>query len=226
MKKTWLLFPALIASLVLGGCGNKGGKESSKSEESTESSETSESSQSGRVYYVVGGFNDWTTGEDWVMTADPEDSTHFTFEGLQLAEGVGVKCTDSDGNWYPGGMGNETKAPEDGIYKVDLYTFEEEDKMTQLTKTGDWEAPSTTYYVVGDFNGWTQKDANYTMTVDADDDDLYVFENLVIESNGGLKVMDSNGSWYDGGDGQNVQVQAGTITVQFRVSTGLVTVLA
>ena len=176
-----------------------------------------------RTYYVVGSFNSWTQkDENYTMTVDPDDVNHYTFEGLGLVAGAELKCIDSKGNWYPDGMGNNTKVTEDGVYTVHLRKNKSSSEMTTVERTGDLEdKPETLYYVVGAFNDWAQKDENYLMTQDPSDTNHYSFDDLSLVGGTGMKVMDSNGLWYGAkgaDDSDNVVVpETGLYTIDYFV---------
>ena len=174
-----------------------------------------------RTYYVVGSFNSWAQkDENYTMTVDPDDVNHYTFEGLGLVAGAELKCMDSKGNWYPDGMGNNTKVTEDGVYTVHLHKNKSSSEMTTVERTGDLDdKPETLYYVVGAFNDWAQKDENYLMTQDPLDANHYSFDDLALVGGTGMKVMDSNGLWYGAkgsSDENNVLVpETGLYTVDY-----------
>ena len=98
------------------------------------------------------------------------------------------------------------------------------DKVYFMT-VGETPAVSLTgtWYLVGDFNGWTPADANYQMTVEGN---WYVFKNFTADGQGVKLVADSNWSANRGGtftaaneaisvvhNGDNMTVTAGTYDV-------------
>lgn len=111
-----------------------------ESEEKSEPIEESETIPS-VLYYVVGSFNDWVTQDsNYVMTPDKSDANHFTFAHFEMNAGTELKCVSSKGTWYPDGMGNNIKVPEDGVYTVHLRTNASKDKMTTLEKEAEEES--------------------------------------------------------------------------------------
>ena len=67
------------------------------------------------VYYLVGGFNNWSKNPDYTMTFDAATGHYVAYAYLTAG---GMKITDSDGLWYPGGMGNDYVIDEDGNYQI------------------------------------------------------------------------------------------------------------
>lgn len=169
--------------------------------------------------YVVGSFNGWTQQDsDYLMTVDPEDSNHFTFEELPLEAGDALKTISENGVWHPDGMGNDTKAEEDGIYTVHLHLDYPKATMTTIEKTGEYIPPvvEKVYYVVGDFNDWTVTEG-YELVQDSEDENHYVYAEVTVSALDKLKVTDQEMKrWYGTSAGGDVVLgEAGVYQVDF-----------
>ncbi len=106
----------------------------------------------------------------------------------------------------------------------DIYLDEANLKLYVMTPGKDYtEALEDAWYLVGSFNDWTTGDENYKM---ADYGNAYVFEGLVLDTDGDLKfnagswdlnrggTMGELGSWFDVYQGgENIVVPAGVYNV-------------
>ena len=183
------------------------------------------------TWYLVGNFNGWAVGDtNYQMT---KEGDWYVFKNF-TADGQGVKFNTGNwdvnrgGDWTSVGGeiavtngGNDIIVPA-GTY--DVYMNAAADKVYFMT-VGETPAVSLTgtWYLVGDFNGWTPADANYQMTVEGN---WYVFKNFTADGQGVKLVADSNWSANRGGtftaaneaisvvhNGDNMTVTAGTYDV-------------
>jgi len=183
------------------------------------------------TWYLVGNFNGWAVGDtNFQMT---KEGDWYVFKNF-TADGQGVKFNTGNwdvnrgGDWTSVGGeiavtngGNDIIVPA-GTY--DVYMNAAADKVYFMT-VGETPAVSLTgtWYLVGDFNGWTPADANYQMTVEGN---WYVFKNFTADGQGVKLVADSNWSANRGGtftaaneaisvvhNGDNMTVTAGTYDV-------------
>ena len=183
------------------------------------------------TWYLVGNFNGWAVGDtNYQMT---KEGDWYVFKNF-TADGQGVKFNTGNwdvnrgGDWTSVGGeiavtngGNDIIVPA-GTY--DVYMNAAADKVYFMT-VGETPAVTLTgtWYLVGDFNGWTPADANYQMTVEGN---WYVFKNFTADGQGVKLVADSNWSANRGGtftaaneaisvvhNGDNMTVTAGTYDV-------------
>ena len=183
------------------------------------------------TWYLVGNFNGWAVGDtNFQMT---KEGDWYVFKNF-TADGQGVKFNTGNwdvnrgGDWTSVGGeiavtngGNDIIVPA-GTY--DVYMNAAADKVYFMT-VGETPAVTLTgtWYLVGDFNGWTPADANYQMTVEGN---WYVFKNFTADGQGVKLVADSNWSANRGGtftaaneaisvvhNGDNMTVTAGTYDV-------------
>lgn len=116
-------------------------------------------------YYLKGDFNEWKSSDSYLFTK--VDDNHYVLNDVEIHANEGMKGWGSDNTWY--GVGNEGQenlvAPQDGIYKVDLYLVSEYNNHLVLTRTGDIPGgddpvdppePSTekTFYFTNNY-GWS-----------------------------------------------------------------------
>ena len=183
------------------------------------------------TWYIVGNFNGWAVGDtNYQMTKEGDWYVfkNFTADGQGVKFNAGNWDVNRGGDWTSVGGeiavtngGNDIYVPA-GTY--DVYMNAAADKVYFMT-VGETPAVSLTgtWYLVGDFNGWTPADANYQMTVEGN---WYVFKNFTADGQGVKLVADSNWSANRGGtftaaneaisvvhNGDNMTVTAGTYDV-------------
>lgn len=149
------------------------------------------------TWYIVGNFNGWTVGDtDYQMT---KEGDWYVFKNF-TADGQGVKF--NAGNWdvNRGGewtsVGGEIAVTNGGSDIIvpagtyDVYMNAAADKVYFMT-VGETPAVSLTgtWYLVGNFNGWTVGDENYKLTAEGN---WYVFKNFTADGQG---VKLNNGTW-------------------------------
>ena len=150
------------------------------------------------AWYLVGNFNGWTVADANYQFVKEGD--WYVFKGF-TADGQGVKL--NAGNWDVNRGGTFVAANEAievtqngadmmvaaGTYDVymnadaSVLYFMEEGQAPAV------ETPATTWYLVGNFNGWTVADVNYQMTVEGD---WYVFKGFTADGQG---VKLNAGNW-------------------------------
>ncbi|MBQ3416809.1 MAG: hypothetical protein IJH32_03130, partial [Ruminococcus sp.] len=173
------------------------------------------------TYFLVGSFNNWKEKDaSYGMTL--KESTGEYMIDITFDTDVEIKAMDIDGNWYPDGMDNNY-ALEAGHYHVYLrpdgsgdavwhegylYASKQSDGTTapetQPVTQGEDEV---TYYLVGSFNDWTVKDANYTMTLKESTGEFVI--DITFDTAVEIKANDSDGNWYPDGMGNNYALEAG-----------------
>ncbi len=183
-------------------------------------------------WYLVGNFNGWTAADaNYKLTAEKD---WYVFKNF-TADGQGVKLV-ADKNWTVNRGGTFVAADEAiaveqngtdmmvaaGTY--DVYLSKDASVVYFMTPG---EVPALplngTWYLVGNFNGWTAADANYQMTAE---NGWYVFKNFTADGQGVKFVADKNWAVNRGGaftaaneavavaqDGENMMVAAGTYDV-------------
>ena len=135
------------------------------------------------TFASAGGFkiranNDWVDSDNW---------------GLSATGAVEV------GKYYDvitsGGSGNLTIIP--GTYDIwfdldnaRIYIMKPGTSITTATKGTPIAPSSDVWYLIGEFNNWTQKDANYKFENEAG---WFVLKNCNISKGGGVKIND--GTW-------------------------------
>ena len=209
------------------------GKAISEAQEGTAGSgSTGGGEETQQDWYLVGNFNGWTAADaNYKMTAEGD---WYVFKNF-TADGDGVKFV-ADENWavnrggaFAGAgqaialtQGGDNMNVAAGTYDVYL---SKDASVAYFMTPGQTPAVSLTgtWYLVGDFNGWTPADANYQMTVEGN---WYVFKNFTADGQGVKLVADSNWSANRGGtftaaneaisvvhNGDNMTVTAGTYDV-------------
>lgn len=72
-------------------------------------------------YFLSGDFNSWAKKDDnfqlELMEEKKDGKDQYMIQEVILTAG-GLKVMDSDGVWYPGGMDNDYKIANDGVYNV------------------------------------------------------------------------------------------------------------
>ena len=149
------------------------------------------------TWYIVGNFNGWAVGDtNYQMT---KEGDWYVFKNF-TADGQGVKF--NAGNWdvNRGGewtsVGGEIAVTNGGSDIIvpagtyDVYMNAAADKVYFMT-VGETPAVTLTgtWYLVGNFNGWTVGDENYKMTAEGN---WYVFKNFTADGQG---VKLNNGTW-------------------------------
>ena len=149
------------------------------------------------TWYLVGNFNGWAVGDtNYQMT---KEGDWYVFKNF-TADGQGVKF--NAGNWdvNRGGewtsVGGEIAVTNGGSDIIvpagtyDVYMNAAADKVYFMT-VGETPAVTLTgtWYLVGNFNGWTVGDENYKLTAEGN---WYVFKNFTADGQG---VKLNNGTW-------------------------------
>ena len=189
-------------------------------------------------WYLVGNFNGWTAADANYKFAAEGD--WYVFKNF-TADGQGVKLV-ADANWTVnrGGVfaaANEAIAVEQngadmmvaaGTY--DVYLSKDASVVYFMTPG---EVPALpldgTWYLVGNFNGWTAADANYQMTAE---NGWYVFKGFTADGQGVKLVADASWAVNRGGvfaaaneaiavehNGADMMVAAGTYDVYLNAAT-------
>ena len=189
-------------------------------------------------WYLVGNFNGWTAADANYKFAAEGD--WYVFKNF-TADGQGVKLV-ADANWTVnrGGVfaaANEAIAVEQngadmmvaaGTY--DVYLSKDASVVYFMTPG---EVPALpldgTWYLVGNFNGWTPADANYQMTAE---NGWYVFKGFTADGQGVKLVADASWAVNRGGvfaaaneaiavehNGADMMVAAGTYDVYLNAAT-------
>ena len=70
------------------------------------------------TYHLSGSFNGWAVHDHNYQLSYDASADYYAIEGILFEEGYSLKVTDSDGHWYPDGMGNDYSVQEEGIYDV------------------------------------------------------------------------------------------------------------
>ncbi len=70
-------------------------------------------------YYVVGTMNNWETSDAYKLDKNPENNGEYMFKDLKVSANTELKVKDSNGAFYPDGMGNNFTLNAAGTY--DLY---------------------------------------------------------------------------------------------------------
>lgn len=204
-------------------------------------------------YTLAGDFNSWADSDQTYALVEVE-SGHYRIEGVELYKGSGVKVVDINKTWYSnateyegcgytliddGYGGKNMSLNHSGVYTIDFYPNSEYGNTIVFTKTEDRDDPvvETHYYLVGDFNSWTQLDENYEFTRLTDNH--YRLVDVELETGKAIKVMDNalpKHNWFanatdgwegceyvlvdDGYGGKNVEVKVGgTYTIDFYVES-------
>lgn len=152
------------------------GKAISEAQEGTAGSgSTGGGEETQQDWYLVGNFNGWTPADaNYKMTAEGD---WYVFKNF-TADGQGVKFV-ADANWAVNrggafaGAGQAIALTQGGADMMvtagtyDVY-LSKDASVAYFMTPGQTPAVSLTgtWYLVGDFNGWTPADANYQMTVE------------------------------------------------------------
>lgn len=207
-------------------------------------------------YTLAGDFNNWTAGDQaYALNKISDDPVHYQIKGINLVKGQGVKVVDElKTNWYsnaseyPGcgytlvddGFGGKNMSLDhSGEYTIDFYPNSEYANTIVFTLDVPGEDPvvEVNYYLVGEFNNWTQLDENYKFTQKTENH--YRLEGVTLESGKAIKVMDDalpKHNWFtnasddwegceyvlvdDGYGGKNIQVkEGGEYTIDFYVES-------
>ena len=149
------------------------------------------------TWYIVGNFNGWAVGDtNYQMTKEGDWYVfkNFTADGQGVKFNAGNWDVNRGGEWTSVGGeiavtngGNDIIVPA-GTY--DVYMNAAADKVYFMT-VGETPAVSLTgtWYLVGNFNGWTVGDENYKLTAEGN---WYVFKNFTADGQG---VKLNNGTW-------------------------------
>ena len=154
----------------------------------------------GFQYYLIGDFNGWTQRDsEYKLTVDPLDSNHYTMTGVELSKNTELKVFSSKQEWFGDGNNQNLVVGANGVYTIDFYVSVNEGvSHINLTKTGEYDPGDVVYYLVGDFNSWTQKDNNYKLTLVGENH--YQIAGVVLNAdNMKMKVIGAEGStlhWY------------------------------
>ena len=167
------------------------------------------------IYYLAGNFNSWAAKDaTYTLVVDAEDANHYSFANLKLGKGQELKVNDSKGVWHDengGSDGANTVASEAGTYTVHFYAkVTGSDKAIVLQKTGDYEEPETTYYLVGTIGGencWSTE-KGIALIAGENAGEYVLAQAVALKANDELKVLGSNGNWYPGGSGNNYVIRA------------------
>ena len=178
-----------------------------------ESSEVTpeESSEEVMLYgcYLAGSFNSWNTAdENYKMEYDDEDEYWFIDVNLKAnAEFKVVYHLDGAVSWYPDA---NVKITESGRYYVEYDPAT--DPTVSCIRIGDYEGEETetSYYLVGNFNGWTEKDTDYLLEYE-EFEAAYIIYGVTFPEGAEFKVVDSDGVWYPGGTGNNIMLPDGGV---------------
>ena len=179
-------------------------------------------SAAGPDYYVVGDMTEWGILETFKMTVNPSNSAEYMLT-KQFAAGNELKVKDSDGNWYPSQGGNY-KLTKDGTHTIYFrpdgtggdgwyngYIYVDDSQATEPEP----QPTEAHYFLIGDFNNWTQGDADYEMTLDATSSKYTITTDLTAGQ--GIKVIKIEGNettWYPSGTDNNYVVNVtGTHTI-------------
>ncbi len=182
-------------------------------------------------WYLVGTFNDWTTGDvnykmsvenGWyVFKGFVSTGVEVKFNAGSWANDRGGKFTAADEAIWVNQNGSNIEVPE-GTYDVYLNESASIAYFMSPGQVPDDEAPAKTWYLVGEFNGWAAGDNDYKMSLE---DDWYVFKGFKADGKG---VKLNAGTWAEnrGGtfvsankaisvinNGDNMMVTAGTYDV-------------
>ena len=173
------------------------------SEESNDDSDATSEESSEPVLYLAGSFNGWTQFDETYKMEYHADLGVFNYQGLNAKAGYEFKVMGTvNGNteWYPA---NNYVFTEAGKYNI---LFELDTAYLEVERMGDYEGEVTevTYFLVGAFNSWKQKDETYTFTKVSDNE----YTITAALTAGGVKVMDSDGLWYPSGTGNDGQIPA------------------
>ena len=178
-------------------------------EESSEAT-PEESSEEVVLYgaYLAGSFNSWNKAdENYKMEYDEEEEVWGIDVNLKAnAEFKVVYHLDGEESWYPAQI---VKITESGFYYVEYNPMGD---AVYFDRIGDYqgEETETTYYLVGNFNGWTTQDPAYLLEYD-EDFEVYIIYGVTFAEGAEFKVVDSDGVWYPGGSGNNVVLPEGGV---------------
>ena len=183
-------------------------------------------------WYLVGNFNGWTAADEaYKLTAE---ENWYVFKNF-TADGQGVKFV-ADANWSVNRGGTFVAAGEaiaveqngsDMMVAAGTYDVYLSKDGTVAYFMTPGEVPAVplngTWYLVGNFNGWTAADEAYKMTAE---NGWYVFKNFTADGQGVKFVADANWSVNRGGtfvaageaiavehNGSDMMVAAGTYDV-------------
>ena len=182
------------------------------------------------AFYTVGAHNGWDINNPVAMT-DNGDGT-YTFEFNVTSDKMEFKITNSDtpNTWdsfnagaFAGATlvldqevaltkGNQSnlKFPATGDLVLTISDVTDTGCKAKVSAKGEVIVPTETYYLVGDFNDWAQRDANYKFVEGADQNTLTLTANLAA---GPFKIMTETGTWYGGGyevaDGTTIELKDG-----------------
>ena len=179
-------------------------------------------SAAGPDYYVVGDMTEWGILETYKMTVNPSNSAEYMLT-KQFAAGNELKVEDSNGNYYPDNADNY-KLTKDGTHTIYFrpdgqggdgwyngYIYVDDSEATEPEP----QPTEAHYFLIGDFNNWTQGDADYEMTLDATSGKYTITTDLTAGQ--GIKVIKLEGNettWYPAGMDNNYIVNVtGTHTI-------------
>ena len=198
-------------------------------------------------YYLKGDFNEWQATEQYKFTADAEDANHYVLEDVEIEAGQGMKAFKAPNSWYGvaeayEGCGWTVGEGEDagncivtnaGTYTVNLYVSSENGNHLTIDAGEEPQPVEEDYYLKGDFNDWEVSE-QYKFTVDAEDANHYILEDVEIAAGQGMKGFKAPNSWYgvaeayegcgwtvgEGEDAGNcIVTNAGTYTVNLYVNS-------
>jgi len=189
---------------------------------------------------LLGGFNEWkqddymTKGDGYVWTKE--------VDATSIAGDIQFKLLVNGSNWIGNGSTMVIDAPDnwvtgqtDGDWNYVLNNSKTGYQTYTVTATWDkndkeyngWtlkiegkdertSTPEVTYYLVGTFNEWAEKDENYKLTKnEAAETEEYSIE-IEFAAAAEIKVMSSDGAWYPDGLNNNYSVAAGKYDIYFR----------
>ena len=174
-------------------------------------------------YFVVGSMTGWGTLETFKMSVNPDNSAEYMLT-KQFAAGDQIKVEDSNGVYYPDGTGNHYTLTKDGTHTIYFrpdgqggsdwhygYIYVDDSQATDPEP----QPTEAHYFLIGDFNNWTQGDADYEMTLDATSSKYTITTDLTAGQ--GIKVIKIEGNettWYPSGTDNNYVVNVtGTHTI-------------
>lgn len=70
------------------------------------------------IYYLSGTFNSWAQKDSNYQLSYDLSAGYYAFEGISLGGDAKLKVMDSDGAWYPDGMGNDYVVQKADAYDV------------------------------------------------------------------------------------------------------------
>lgn len=191
-------------------------------------------------WYLVGSFNDWTTGDEaYMMDFNGEEYVYYGFsfdepQELKFNAGSWDFERGGDSNYFVANKAMNLWEGGENI-KVPAGTFDIYLSADASSVRFEGEYVSTeTWYLAGDFNNWTVADEAYVMEFDGEE---YAYYGLVLDSPSGLKL--NAGSWdverggssdyfatyedmYLYAGGENIKVPAGEYDVFVNAETSTI----